>query len=175
MSAGLTTKQNPTHISHEAYPDVIPISVQALTKSYSSAIVPGISLPQCDIFLFFLRAITSHMSFTDSICFPAISCGVRGCPHPVGAHVALTGIASALEEASCGGVKEGGSGEGGGGGGDGGMGVVGQRRGCGKADVPMDCVAERAQNGRGVEGYRGGGEGTLQTRTMPSSLPSRIE
>lgn len=34
----------------------------------------------------------------ESICFPAIACGVRGCPHPVGAHVALTAVSSALEE-----------------------------------------------------------------------------
>ena len=33
-----------------------------------------------------------------SICFPAISCGVRNCPHALGAKIALTTVAAALLE-----------------------------------------------------------------------------
>ena len=33
-----------------------------------------------------------------SICFPAISCGVRNCPHTLGAKIALTTVAAALLE-----------------------------------------------------------------------------
>jgi hypothetical protein len=35
---------------------------------------------------------------SESICFPAISCGVRGCPHELGAQIALRTIASSLRE-----------------------------------------------------------------------------
>ena len=40
----------------------------------------------------------SSFCCSESICFPAISCGVRGCPHELGAQIALRTIASTLRE-----------------------------------------------------------------------------